>query len=160
MTSVSNGGDPRHRRRLETRIKDDLRRVHAQLGLLNRQVGARLRIKDADLECLDLIAAHGPIAPKELAGRAGIHPATLTGILDRLETAGWIVRERAADDRRSVAVRTRPERLAEIYGQFAGMNDAMDELCAEYSPAELELLAGFLERVGRAGQMATAALAR
>lgn len=159
MDSVVNDGDPRHRRRLTTRIKGSLRDVRSQLALLNRQVGARLELKDGDLDCLDLINNEGPISPSALASRAGLHPATLTGVLDRLQRAGWIVRERVSADRRAVTVRSLPDRLGEMYGLLNGMNTAVDDLCADYSPAELELLAGFLERVAGAGRQATDALA-
>ncbi|WP_280428765.1 MarR family transcriptional regulator, partial [Nocardia brasiliensis] len=49
------------------------------------------------------------------AKHAGVHPATLTGVLDRLERAGWIVSERASDDRRAVVVRAPPARDGGMY---------------------------------------------
>ncbi|WP_255218442.1 MarR family transcriptional regulator [Nocardia abscessus] len=60
------------------------------------------------------------MSPSALAKQAGLHPVTLTGILDRLERAGWIMRERATDDRRAVVIRSRPERLGEVYDLLAG----------------------------------------
>jgi hypothetical protein len=45
-----------------------------------------------------------------------------------------------------------------MYGLLSGMNSAMDELCADYSPAELELLADFLRKVAAAGRRATETL--
>src|SRR5437879_3824220 len=81
----------RKRRRLSTQIKDSLRELSIQLTLLNRQVVAHLDFNDGDLPCLDLIARHGPLSPSALARRAGLHPATVTGILDRLERGGWVV---------------------------------------------------------------------
>jgi DNA-binding MarR family transcriptional regulator len=159
MYTVVNEGDPRHRRRLVVLVKGALREVRSQLALFNRQVGARLELRDVDLDCLDLINGQGSISPTALAHRAGLHPATLTGILDRLERAGWIARERATGDRRAVTLRSRPDRLGEMYGLLAGMSSAVDELCAGYSPAELALLADFLDRLASAGRDATEALA-
>jgi DNA-binding MarR family transcriptional regulator len=79
--------DPRGRRRRTTEIKDSLRALGAQLALLNRQVGDRLAVREGDFACLDLIARFGPLGPSALARLAGIHPATMTGVLDRLERA-------------------------------------------------------------------------
>ncbi|MGY2009751.1 MarR family transcriptional regulator [Nocardia gipuzkoensis] len=159
MDSVENVGDARHRRRLTARVKGSLRDVRSQLALLNRQVGTHLDLKDIDFDCLDLINSHGPLSPSALAKQAGIHPATLTGILDRLERAGWIMRERATGDRRAVLVRSRPERLGEVYGLLSGMNTAVDNLCADYTPDQLGLLADFLDRVIVAGREAVEGLA-
>ncbi len=159
MHSVENVGDARHRRRLTARVKGSLRDVRSQLALLNRQVGTHLDLKEVDFDCLDLINSHGPLSPSALAKRAGLHPATLTGILDRLERAGWIMRERATGDRRAVVVRSRPERLGEVYDLLSGMNTAVDNLCADYTPDQLGLLADFLDRVIIAGREAAEGLA-
>ncbi|MEU0530966.1 MarR family transcriptional regulator [Amycolatopsis tolypomycina] len=147
-------------RRSTVAVKDALRELRNQLALLNHQVSARVALKDVDLECLELIARHGPLSPSAVARRAGLHPATMTGILDRLQKGGWIVRERdpEAADRRSVAVRAVPGRTGELFRLYAGMNTAMDELCAGYSEDELALIAGFLRRATAAGQAETAAL--
>jgi DNA-binding MarR family transcriptional regulator len=131
----------------------------AQLSLLNHQVRGHLELKGTDLECLDLISRDGPLSPSALARRAGLHPATLTGILDRLERGGWIVRERDPDDRRGVLIRAERARGAEVLRLYSGMNSAMDQILAEYDEAELELLAGFLRRTAEAGRVAAEELA-
>jgi DNA-binding MarR family transcriptional regulator len=97
----------RSRRRQTTEIKESLRALSIQLSLLNLQVGAHLDLNYVDLHCLDLINRFGPLSPTTLARRAGVHPATMTGVLDRLQRAGWIVRERdpEAADRRAVTIR-------------------------------------------------------
>ena len=147
--------DRRARRQVTTEIKDALRDLHNQLSTLNRQVGGHLAIKDTDMDCLDLINRHGPLSPSNLARQAGLHPATMTGILDRLENAGWIARERDPADRRAVTVRALPDRSREMYQLFAGMNSAMDSICGDYDEQQLELLADFLRRTTDAGLTAT-----
>ena len=128
---MSSEGTGRPRRRRITEIKDALRELNNQLSLLNYHVGARVELKDVDLDCLDLVARHGPLTPSAIARRAGLHPATMTGILDRLE------------------------RGAELFGLYAGMNSSLDRLLAVYGEAELELLADFLRRTTDAGRAAT-----
>ena len=160
MSSISPegpGDEGRRRRRLTATIKDALRDLRNQLSLLNHRVGGRLNLREVDLDCLDLIARHGPLSPSALARRAGLHPATMTGILDRLDRGGWISRGRDPDagDRRTVAVRARRERSAEVFALYAGMNASLDRICAGYTEAELELLADFLRRTGAAGREAT-----
>jgi DNA-binding MarR family transcriptional regulator len=163
MNSVlSEGADPaRRRRRQITTIKESLRELSSQLSLLDHRVSARLDLKDTDLDCLELVLRHGPLSPSELARRAGLHPATMTGVLDRLERGGWVSRERVpgAADRRAVTVRARRDRNHEIFSLYAGMNTLMDHICAGYTDAELQLLAGFLRHTAAAGHEATEELA-
>src|SRR5712691_10397323 len=150
---------PRRRKRLTATIKQSLRELRVQLAMLNLHVGAHLDLKDVDLDCLDLIASHGPLSPSALARRAGLHPATMTGILDRLERGGWVARERDPVDRRAVVVRALHGRNADLVRLYSGMNTSMDQICAGYTETELELLADFLRRVAHAGQRATDDLA-
>jgi DNA-binding MarR family transcriptional regulator len=147
------------RRRLYRGVRESLRDVNAQISALNQQVRGHLDLKGDDLECFDLIDRQGPLSPSELARRARLHPATVTGILDRLERGGWIHRERDPDDRRGVVVEAARDRLGEVLRLYSGMNSAMDQICAEYADHELELLAGFLRRTAEAGAAAAAELA-
>jgi DNA-binding MarR family transcriptional regulator len=158
MKTVSSG---RERRRLTAGIKESMRDLRSQLSLLNHQVGSRVALKDVDLDCLELLNRHGALSPTELARLAGLHPATLTGVLDRLQKGGWVVRERdpEASDRRAVAVRVLKDRNAELFRHYEGMNASMDELCAGYDAAQLAVIADFLDRATEAGRRATDDLA-
>jgi len=160
--SVDEAEASRRRRRLTLGIRDSLRQLGRQLSLLNHRVGARLELRDVDLECLDVIARHGPLSPSALARRTGLHPATMTGILDRLERGGWITRDRDPDatDRRAVTVRNRRERNAEVLRLYSGMNTSLDQILAGYTEAELEVLADFLRRTTGAAQSSTDDLGR
>ena len=151
--------DVKRRRRVNRAVKLSLRELGNQLSLLNHRVGERLALKDVDLECLDMIARHGPFTPSTLAQRAGLHPATMTGVIDRLERDGWVARERDPADRRAVLVRALPERLTELVRLYSGMNRSVDEICARYGSAELDLIADFLGRTANAGTAAAEALA-
>ena len=158
MSTVSPAHAKRNRRRLTTDVKDSLRALNLQLALLNHQVSGQLTLKDVDLDCLDLIGQHGPLSPSALARHAGLHPATLTGVLDRLERAGWIARDRHPSDRRAVTLRVLPDRGAEVFRLYAGMTGRLDRICGRYTEAELELIADFLRRTTSAGGEATEAL--
>jgi DNA-binding MarR family transcriptional regulator len=157
MTSISATGSDR--RRLTASIKQSLRALSIQLSLLNHQVGVRAGLNDVDLDCLDLIARQGPISPGALAQRAALHPATMTGILDRLESGGWVARERDPSDRRAVLVRALRDRSADLARLYSGMNASMSEICSGYGDAELAAVADFLRRTVDAGRAATDKLA-
>src|SRR5258708_17905433 len=129
-SETSSRTDERRRRlQLSAAIKQSLRELRMQLSMLNLHVGAHLDLKDVDLDCLDLIASHGPLSPSALARRAGLHPATMTGILDRLERGGWVSRARDPADRRAVVVRALRSRHAELMRLYSGMNTSTDDIC-------------------------------
>lgn len=160
MKSVPHSGGPdgpRNRGKLSRTIKESLRDLGAQLSALNQSVAGRLDIKATDLGCLDLISRHGPLSPSLLARQAGLHPATMTGILDRLERGGWIERTRDPSDRRGVlvsAARARAGQVLRLYLVDSGMNTAVDEILARYQYHELDVLADFLHRTAEAGRAA------
>ena len=147
------------RRALAAGVKHALRDLRMQLSLLNYRVSARADLRNIDLDCLDLLGRHGPLSPSALARRAGLHPATVTGIVDRLERAGWVARDRDPSDRRAVVIRPIGTRARELIQLYAGMNDAMDALLAGYDESELGVIADFLRRAAEAGRGATVALA-
>lgn len=154
MSSVSS----RDRRRRQSEIKDSLRELGNQLRMLNYNVSGRLSMKDIDLDCLDIVQRHGPLSPSALSRRTGLHPATMTGILDRLERGGWIARDRDPADRRAVLIRAERARGGEVYQLYAEMNGSMDAICDTYGDTELAVLADFLRRCVDAGRSATETL--
>jgi DNA-binding MarR family transcriptional regulator len=147
-----------NRKKLKLAIRQSLRELRIHLAVLNHQVSGRLELKDIDLDCLDLIAQHAPLSPSEIARRLGLHPATMTGILDRLEAGGWAARVRDSSDRRAVMVEPFRQRTAEVMRLYSGMNSSIDQICDSYRDAELELLADFLRRTAAAGRAAGAEL--
>jgi DNA-binding MarR family transcriptional regulator len=157
MSSVrpERAGSIRGRQRTTQEIREGLRRLRIQLSLLNYRVGSQLELRDVDLDCFDILEAYGPLSPSALARRAGLHPATMTGVLDRLERGGWISRERDPSDRRAVVVRAARERYADLMRHYAPMSRAMNKLLAGYTDSELETIADFLNRTVEAGQAAT-----
>ena len=142
----------RDRRRRESAVLSGLRDLRIELAVLNHRVGTKAELKDLDFDCLDVIARHGPLTPSALAARVGVHVATMTGILNRLEEHGWVTRTRSDDDRRAVVVASTPDRQREIYRLFGGMNSRMAEILSGYSDADLATIADFLGRTVAAGQ--------
>jgi DNA-binding MarR family transcriptional regulator len=153
MSQVDSSG-PVQRRELNQAIRETMRDLAVRLSLLTHQVGGRLDLKGTDLDCLDLIDRYGPIGPGALARRTGLHPATMTGIIDRLERGGWIARERDPNDRRAITIRLTRSRSREILRLFGGMNAEMAQICASYTDDELAVIAGFLHRVADAASTA------
>lgn len=128
-----------------------IRNLTREMHRLNDAVGSQIDLLPADLGLLDLLARDGAMAPRDIVARTGIHPATLTGMLDRLERGGWLSRRPDPGDRRRIIVEAATGREAEVARIYAPMSKALKEICADYSDEELARIIGFLERAADAG---------
>ena len=154
----ADGGQTGRRSRLNQAVREALRDLSAELSLLNQRMSGHLDLKGTDLQCLDLIDSRGPLSPSSLARLAGLHPATITGVIDRLERGRWITRERDPSDRRGVVLQPVPGRRADVLRLASGMNAEVAKICADYSSDDLKLIATFLRRTADAGRTASTQL--
>jgi DNA-binding MarR family transcriptional regulator len=111
--------------------------LYIELLAFNRSNGRLLGLSDSDLAALDVVHRAGAITPTELARRTHTHPATMTGILKRLEKGGWISRTRPDDDRRAVVIAIQPDREERLQASYSRADAAIDILNRATSPAEL-----------------------
>src|ERR1700733_11041636 len=96
------------RKELITKLAAAMRDVSGLSVLHSQAVAGRLGINSTDLECLDLVE-RGPVAAGALAGATGLTTGAITGVIDRLERAGFVRREADSADRRKVLVRALPK---------------------------------------------------
>ena len=103
-----------------------------------------------------MISRDGPLSPRDVTAVTGIHPATLTGLLDRLERGGWLTRRPDPSDRRRVIVEAVTDRSGELNRHYAPMAKSLNSICSSYNDEELALIVAFLERAADAGTAAAA----
>ena len=136
--------------------RDEAARAAAAFGDANDAVdtaaAAVLGINRTDLRILGLVLAEGAMAAGPLAAAAGLSPAATTTAIQRLVTAGHLIRATDPHDRRRAVVQlttSAEAALDRIYGPIhrAGLREL-----ARYSAAELALITDFLNR-GRRMQL-------
>lgn len=120
-----------------------MRRSSAQGVLFGQTVANVAGISGSDLECLDFLNLEGRVTAGRLAEVTGLTTGAITGVVDRLEKAGFVRRERDEADRRKVFIVTVPENVARIGRFYVPMQEAMHKLWSTYSEAELQLLLRF-----------------
>src|SRR5579871_1179567 len=105
----------------------------------------RLGINETDLHCLNIIENGGGLTAGELAVQSGLTNGAITGVLDRLERAGFAQRVPDPGDRRRVNVQVTAafsERAGCIWGPMA--EDWQTTLGKRFTREELERMAVFL----------------
>jgi len=76
------------------------RTTHCTLHALGSAL-ADLNLGAAEINALANLADRGALSVRELSAETGTRATTLTGVLDRLESRGYLTRELDATDRRS-----------------------------------------------------------
>lgn len=85
-------------------IIDNLRRVFQVVNEQSKKAERETGLTGPQLWAIKTIAQEAPIMVSDIAQRMYLHPATVVGILDRLETRGFVARVRSTEDRRVVRV--------------------------------------------------------
>ena len=111
-------------------------------------VAERLGLNTTDHKALDLIVRSGPMTAGQLAESTGLTTGAVTGIIDRLEKADLVHRERDPNDRRRVIIRPTldPQRMQEIASLFESMARSMSRMASRYSDEELKTILDYMVR--------------
>ncbi|MCY0096961.1 MarR family winged helix-turn-helix transcriptional regulator [Hoeflea ulvae] len=143
-----------------TQLERKIRAASAQRTLYSGVLASKLGMHQTDLECLFIITLGENVTPGQLASETGLTTGAITGVVDRIERAGYIRRQRDPADRRRLFLEPVPERIEEIRAiNRRAYKPWMEEL-ARYSEAELEILLDFADRNYQAAVQATIALRR
>ncbi len=139
-------------------LEEAMRRSSAQGVLYGQTVANVAGIANSDLECMDILYLEGRVTAGRLAEVTGLTTGAITGVVDRLEKAGLVRRERDDADRRKVFIAVVPEAIAGIGQFYVPMQQAMEKVWSAYSDAELRLLLRFANEGYKGVLAATAAL--
>src|SRR5882757_4916206 len=134
---------PNARAALLRELEEAMRRSSAQGVLFGQTVANVAGISGSDLECLDFLNLEGRVTAGRLAEVTGLTTGAIAGVVDRLEKAGLVRRERDAADRRKVFIAIVPENVAKIGKFYEHMQRAMQNVFGTYTDAELRLLLRF-----------------
>src|ERR1700740_2726949 len=127
---------PSHAQLRETVVRC-LREFIAGSIMFNQQVADRVGLRLTDMQCINVLELMGPSTPGELARSTGLTTGGVTGMLDRLEKAGYVKRVPNPRDRRSVLVRLNPTKFKKVQAFYGEINQRMAALLDETPDREL-----------------------
>jgi len=133
--------------------------------LFSHVVAERRGLNGTDARCVDHLRRKGSATAGELADRIGLTSGAVTAMIDRLERAGMVRRERDPADRRRVVVapvddqaadplvESAQEHILRLFGRFDDRElAAVRDFMAEAVAVQDRELAGALARSAPPGQ--------
>ena len=129
-------------------INDKLREMSTETIMFHQAVADILGLHITDHKCLDLIRRYGAMPAGRLAELTGLTTGAITGIIDRLEEAGYVSRTDDPKDRRRIIVEPTKNKKLErkIETIFIPLHERMHKLLSSYSDSELAFLMDVLTR--------------
>jgi len=135
----------RSRAELIATFDREARRMGSLATLHNHAIANAVCLHPTDQECIDLLDWTGPITAGEIGRHLGLTSGAVTGLIDRLEEAGWVRRGHDPGDRRRVIVHLSHERGDEMWPLYQPLSDAMEAYRGNLDPRDLRVIVEFLE---------------
>ena len=122
-----------------------MRRYSTAAVLFHHAVAERLGLGPTDHKCLDLLRERGVMTGSALAAITGLTSGAITGVVNRLEQAGFLRREPDSHDRRKQLLHPVPEHVRDLHDIFAPMRDDIAARLKGFDAHQLAAIAQFLE---------------
>lgn len=112
--------------------------------LFHEAIAQRLGLSAVEHKALGLITRAGPLTAGELAVQTGLSPGAVTGLVDRLERAGFVRRQKDPADRRRVLIAVVPGQRPDLSEIFNELTAAMGAVIAKYDAPQALAIRDFL----------------
>mgnify|MGYP002563796983 CR=1 FL=1 len=99
------------------------------------------------LKTADILNETGPITAGELARITGLSTGAVTALIDRLEKAGIVKREKDPKDGRRVFIAPVSKRHQEILEHYQTLAQATKKMCVNYDENEMDLILTFIHNI-------------
>jgi DNA-binding MarR family transcriptional regulator len=123
-----------------------MREQSALTVMFHTKVAARMGLSATDEKCIDLaMRAEGPITAGRLAELSGLSTGAVTGVIDRLERAGFVRRVRDPHDRRKVLVEVTVGDVEKFGQLFEEARQSLIEVLGHFGDDELQVIERYLQ---------------
>ncbi len=128
-------------------LRARIQQVAVRQQRFERHLARRLAVDPIGLEAMDHLIASGPATPTELARRLEISTAAMTLVLNRLEDAGHVRRDRHPSDGRKLVVTAAQDSADAAYALVLPLIDGVEELTAGMDAEQRATVQAFLDRL-------------
>jgi DNA-binding MarR family transcriptional regulator len=126
--------------------------------MFHTAVAGRMGLGVTEEKTLGLLERLGPLTAGDIVAHTGLAPASVTGLIDRLQAKGFVRRVKAGPDRRRVTVEIDHAHIAGLAGLFEPLVAGLTEIYGGYSDDQLELILDFLRAATEVQRAAIASL--
>ncbi len=124
-----------------------IRRIASAAETSLRALARATGLGFTQLIVLQVVSEAGEITPKMIARRAGLAPASVTALVERLAQHGFVERSRSVTDRRMYWVSITDAGRAALEAAPDPLRERLDGAFAEIPPWEQAMILAGLERV-------------
>ena len=128
-------------------LQGAMRRLSDGVNLYESAVAERLGMHPTDLHFLGLVQLYGPTTAGHLAELGALTTGAVTGVLDRLEQAGYVRREPDPEDRRRVVVRLIEDSMSTVSRLYDPLRAASATVSERYSDDDLATILDYADRL-------------
>ena len=137
----------KEREELLRELEEENRKSTLDGVYLLQAVAERSGMNLTDLQCVAILTTTGPIPAGQLAETMGLTTGAVTGVINRMERAGYVRREKDRSDGRRVVVWPVLEELERAgAGFFGSPGGELDALMSEYDDRDLGVLLDFMRK--------------
>lgn len=123
------------------------RELSARTVMFHGAVAEKMGLSVTEHKALDILSRQGPITAGRLAEVTGLTTGAITGMVDRLENAGFVRRVPDPSDRRKIRIEAVVEKYEAMAEIFASLGQAMNALLESYNDKELAIIHNFMSRL-------------
>jgi len=139
-----------HRTELTQKLDWEIRQLSTATVIVASVIAQKVGMNASDLQCAEFLVRMGPLTAGQLAELSGLTTGAITGVIDRLERAGWARRENDPNDRRRVIIQPIPHDSPAATGLYDPYTQVMSELLANYNDQELDFILEFVKGLSAA----------
>lgn len=140
------GTEKTERQKLLEKLNNATRQQSTWTVMFHNAIAEHVGLNITDHKCLDILMDRGPLTAGQLAETTGLTTGAVTGVIDRLEKAGYVQRGNDPSDRRRVIVQPILDKAGEELGPFfEHFRQRYMPLLENYNDDELRLVLRFVE---------------